>query len=158
MISDTDGGLHPKILEIFSTMDFIIHCGAIGAPEVLLDLSNCSPISGVLGPNDHAEEFQPLGLELCKTFLEVPLFVRHDLGTPSKPTKDLPRILETVAPKVLLFGKTREVFNGTVDDRLWFNPGSGSPSSNGRACSIGILEIEGQSVRGEIIPLPNTLS
>lgn len=157
VVADTMGSLHPEISKVFDGLDFILHCGGIGAPEVLMKLSNWAPTNGALGTDDRDEGFQPLGEHLLRSFFDVPILVKHDIGTPMRPSPGAKRLIQEVEPKVLLFGKTLEPFNASIDERLWFNPGCGAARHRRARPSVGILEIDGASVRGEIIPLDQAL-
>lgn len=151
VVSDTHGELHPGIPEALDGMDFIIHCGGIGSMEVLNALSQISPVSGVIGRSDDRAEI-PFGETLVREMAGVNVLVSHHVGTPSRPRKEIGRLLDELQPKVLLYGHTLEPFNAPVGDCLWFNPGPGSSGNgNKHVASAGILEIEGQVVRGEIL-------
>jgi uncharacterized protein len=151
VVADTRGTLHPRSLDIFEGMDFVLHCGGIGDPKVLLELSNVAPTSGVIGQADDDPAFQPLNRVLFRKFGDLPLLVMHDIGSPARPNAGLVHVLEDMEPKALLFGSTLEPFSGSVENRLWFNPGSASQEA--AEPSVGILEIDGQAIRGEIVRL-----
>ncbi|MEZ6196354.1 MAG: metallophosphoesterase family protein [Planctomycetota bacterium] len=153
VIADTEGELHPRALEVFEGMDFILHCGGIGDPSILLELSNVAPTSGVVGAGDTAAEYEPLKSILFQKFSDVPIFVTHDIGSPRKPYQTVLDVLKDMEPKALLFGKTRQPFSAAIEKRLWFNPGSASGGNGEYPATVGILEIDGQAVRGEIIEL-----
>ncbi len=153
VVSDTTGGLHPEIPNVLDGMDFIIHCGAIGSVDVLNELSKISPVSGVIGKGDSDEEF-PFGTTLLREMAGVHVLVSHHVGTPARPRREIGHLLAEHDPKVLLFGSTLEPFNAAVNDCLWFNPGTAAPRNGAKKpSSAGILEIDGQTVRGEIIAL-----
>lgn len=150
VVSDTRGELHSSIPEALDGMDFIIHCGGIGSMEVLNALSQVSPVSGVIGSSDDTEEI-PFGNTLLREMGGVNVLVSHHVGTPSRPLKEISRLLDEHEPKVLLYGHTLEAFNAPVGDCLWFNPGPGSIGPGHTTASAGILEIDGQTIRGEIL-------
>lgn len=152
VLADTRGELHPRIPHIFQGMDFILHCGGIGAPGILEELSNLSPVTGVLGGSDEAADY-PLGESLFREDWGIPLLVSHDVGSPGRPNAEATRLLAEYDPKVLIFGHSGEPFNAAISDRLWFNPGSASRSDGKVPASVGILEIDGQTARGEIVTL-----
>ena len=152
VLADTCGELHPRIPHIFQGMDYILHCGGIGHPGILEELSNLSPVTGVLGSTDDAAEY-PLGSSLFRDDWGLPLVVSYDIGSPSRPNEEAQRLLSVHNPKVLIYGHSGEPFNAAVADRLWFNPGSASRRDGKIPASVGILEIDGQTARGEIVPL-----
>lgn len=152
VLSDTLEGVHPEIFTLFEGLDFILHCGGIGNFQILNDLSNLSPISGVLGNEDSPDEY-PFEEVLFREMAGVNVLVAHEVGTPAKPQDRIQALLKLHQPKVVLFGRSKEPFNATVDERLWLNPGSASPQGRKGSSSAGLLEIDGQSVRGEIVYL-----
>lgn len=153
VLSETRGKIHPEIFDLFEGMDFIIHCGGIGSAEVINELSNLSPINGVLGPSDDPEIFSYLGPILVRELGGIDILVVNKVGAPAKPTEAVRDLIIHHEPKIVLFGQSGEPFNGKVDDRHWFSPGAANPKSAKSAASVGILEIEGASVRAEIVPL-----
>ena len=52
VISDTHGMLRPAVREAFRYVDRIIHCGDVGSPEILDQLSLLAPVSAVYGNTD----------------------------------------------------------------------------------------------------------
>ncbi|HGY92019.1 MAG TPA: hypothetical protein ENK43_12690 [Planctomycetes bacterium] len=150
VLADTSGGIHPGVLDLFDGMDFIVHCGRIGSPDVLNELSNISPISGVLGMGDAPEDF-PFEAVFAKEMGGVLVMAVHDVGNPNEPRPVIQELVEDREPKVVLFGRPAEAFSATLDDRLWFGPGSASASHP--SPSVGIVEIDGASLRSEIILL-----
>ncbi len=152
ILADTHGELHPKIPHIFQGMDYILHCGGIGAPGILEELSNLSPVTGVLGESDDAADY-PLGTTLFREDWGLPLLVSYDVGTPSRPNAATCMLLTEHDPKVMIYGQSGEPFNASISDRLWFSPGSASRMDGKILPSVGILEIDGQTARGEIVPL-----
>lgn len=151
VVSDTQGELHRDIPEALDGMDFIIHCGGIGSIDVLNELSQISPVSGVIGRHDDRTEI-PFGETLVREMAGVNVLVSHHVGTPTRPRKEIGRLLDEHQPKVLLYGHTLEPFNAPVGDCLWFNPGPGARDNGSRrVASAGILEIDGQVIRGEIL-------
>ncbi len=152
VLADTFGEIHPRIPHIFQGMDYILHCGGIGGQGILEELSNLSPITGVLGDTDDPADY-PLGKSLFRGDWGLPLLVSYDVGTPSRPNAEITQLLIEHEPKVLIYGHAGEPFNASVQDRLWFSPGSASRRDGKVPASVGILEIDGQTARGEIIPL-----
>ena len=152
VIADTRGELNPKVHQIFQGMDYILHCGGIGSPAVLDELSNISPISGVIGEGDTELDY-PFKSILFRKDWGIPLLVRYKVGTPSRPLAVVSGLIEENDPKVLLFGAQEEAFNAAVSNRLWFSPGLATTQDGSDPASVGILEIDGQIARGEVIPL-----
>ena len=64
-------------------------------------------------------------------------------------------LVERLDPQVILFGYIQGPFNNRVEDRLFFNPGPAGRRRSKHPRSVGILEIEGRLVRGEVVGLEN---
>ena len=153
VIADTHGSLGPEVERVFEEMhlDWILHCGGIGDAAILDRLSAFARVTGVVGESDERDEY-PLADHLVRDFGGVPILTHHDAGTPSRPSDSAQQLIEEHDPKVILFGRTGEAFNAAIDGRLWFNPGAANRAHAKEAsASVGLLEIDGQSVRGEIV-------
>lgn len=52
LISDTHGYLHPRIHDLFSDVDEILHAGDIDSDDVLIELQAIAPVTAVRGNMD----------------------------------------------------------------------------------------------------------
>lgn len=152
VVSDTHGWLSPQILDVFDGLHYIVHCGNIGSPEVLNELSQIAPVVGVVSQTDDAELY-PFEKTLFRKWLEVGVFVSHRIGDPARPHRAVRAQLEQQDPQVVLFGQSQKPFNNRIDSRLFFNPGPAGRKRSRVQRSVGLLEVEGHSVRGEVVPL-----
>ncbi|HMS16074.1 MAG TPA: metallophosphoesterase family protein [Planctomycetota bacterium] len=154
VINDTEGYVESSARDIFEGVDYILHCGNVGSVLVLEDLSLVAPVTGVIGPKDDAELF-PFGTVLFKKWFETGIYLRHQIGDPFDAAEELRGDLDLHKPEVVLFGSGGRAFKGRIENRLYFNPGSCGHPGPGRIRSIGLLEIEGQSIRAEVVPIEN---
>jgi predicted phosphodiesterase len=152
VISGTNGYLEESARDIFEGVDHILHCGNIGTTAILEQLSLVAPVTGVLGPLVDPDYF-PLGKSLYNMCFDTGIFIRHDMGDPFDLSKELRADLERSKPEVVLFGSGGQSFRCRIENRLFFNPGNCGRPERGASRSIGLLEIEGQSVRGEVVPI-----
>jgi putative phosphoesterase len=152
VISDTDGHLDPRALDVFSGVDYILHCGGIGHPDVIQALSFVAPVAGVLGYHDAASDY-PFSHSLFRKWFEVGVYVTHALADPHELPDRVLRDLRESGAQVLLFGHAAEPFHARVDGRLLFCPGRAGGRRNRHGKSVGLLEIEGSTARAEVIPL-----
>ena len=152
VISDTHGFLSTPILDIFDGVDYILHCGNIGSPEVVEELSQIAPVTGVLGQADDVEQY-PFDKTLFRKWFDVGIYVTHRVGDPTRLTRNIKDEVEKVDPQVVLFGHIQGSFNNRVEDRLFFNPGPAGKRRSKHPRSVGILEIQGRLVRGQVVPL-----
>ncbi len=152
VISDTHGVLPPEALDIFGGVDYILHCGDVGDPKVLDDLSIVAPVAGVIGQSDDPAAY-PFETVLFRRWFEVGIFVTHRIGDPVNPTRPVKADIERFDPQVVLFGHSLEPFNSRIEQRLFFNPGAAGKKRGRAPRSVGLLEIDGRNVRCEVVPL-----
>lgn len=152
VISNSSGCVEEQAKEIFAGVDYILHCGNAGSQAVLEEYSIVAPITGVLGDIDDPE-FLPFQYQLFKKWFDIGVFVQHAIGDPFNLSPEMKSDLARLLPEVVLFGLGSEPFNARVENRLFFHPGScGAPSSR-HPRSVGLLEIDGQTVRAEVVPI-----
>ena len=152
VISESCIEIVPEVIEIFDGMDYILHCGGIGDPEILDALSQIAPVAGVIGPGDDPEQY-PFERTLFRKWFDVGVYVTNRLGDPARLPASTRSILDELDPQVVLFGQNPGPFNTRIENRLYFNPGNAASRRGRPQCTIGILELEGRLVRGEVIPL-----
>ena len=152
VISDTRGQVLEQARDLFEGVDYILHCGNVGSASVLEELSLVAPITGVLGTLDDPEDY-PLQKVLYKKWFEVGIYLRHDIGDPLNLTQEMKDEFAKEDPEVVLFGAGGDSFNNRVENRLFLNPGGCGLLLDEGVRSVGLLEIEGQSVRAEVVPI-----
>ena len=152
VISDTHGTLSHSVLDVFDGVDYILHCGNIGSPEVLEELSQIAPVAGVLGQGDDSDLY-PFQKTMLRKWFDVGIYLSHRIGDPTHLSKAIKEELNRLDPQVILFGYIQGAFNNRVEDRLFFNPGPAGRKRSRHQRSVGILEIEGRLVRGEVVAL-----
>lgn len=152
VIGDTNGFLNPLVLDVFSGVDYILHSGDIGHPDVLDGLSLVAPVAGVVGQSDIPENY-PFTRTLFRKWFEVGVYVNHRIGDPMDLSKVVRKEIEKVDPQVVIFGHSQEAYNTRIESRLFFNPGAAGKKRSKFPRSVGLLEIDGRTVRGEIVLL-----
>lgn len=152
VISDTAGVLMPGVVNVFDGVDYILHCGNIGNPTVLEELSQIAPITGVIGGSDSAEVY-PFDRSLYRKWFETGIYMHHRIGDPTDLHRNTQKAIEAADPQVVLFGSTGEPFNTRIESRLFFNPGAAGRRRPKQPRTVGLLEISGHSVRAEIVPI-----
>ena len=152
VISDSYAVLRPEALDVFDGVDYILHCGNIGPDHVLEQLSQRAPVAGVLGPNDSPAEI-PFEKTLYRKWQEVGVYVAHRIGEPSRMLHGIKEEMDRLNPEIVLFAKVEGPFNTRINGRLFFNPGPAGKKRSRFPPSVGILEIDGRTARGEIVLL-----
>jgi putative phosphoesterase len=80
VIADTHGLVRPEALAALRGVDLIVHCGDVGAPEVLAALGTVAPVRAVRGNNDRGSWAAALPRdEVIEVGAHV-LYAIHDRG------------------------------------------------------------------------------
>lgn len=140
VIADTHGLIHPKVEELFASVDAIVHAGDIGGEHVLRTLKKLAPVSAVDGNNDDAtgEEIARVMLGGCRILLT------HILPRPQKPAARVLESLRKTPADIVIFGHSHLPHNERVDGVWYFNPASAGPRRFDLPVSVGLLEKKGR--------------
>jgi putative phosphoesterase len=146
LISDTHGLLRPQVLSALQGCDRIIHGGDIGKPEILDALSAIAPLTVVRGNNDTDDAWaSDVPYEAVLQVGGVAIYVTHILA-------DVPQTLPADV-RVVVTGHSHKPLQQVRHGVLFINPGSAGPRRFKLPITVGLLHIEGEDVRGELIEL-----
>lgn len=168
-IPDLRRSLPSRVMEIFSTVEIVLHAGDITTLDVLQQLQETVSLTfAVYGDHDSPEVKTYLQESQVLEFggLRVGLIHGHPEprnGINDRIQKILRRdpyhqeYLKFILSRfnnvdAIVFGHTHIPFAKVVDSVFLFNPGSINPS-NGNDPSVGLLEITTRGIRGRIIPI-----
>lgn len=170
-IPDRAAGLHPALLEELRNrqVDLILHAGDISVPGVLRTLEEIAPVKAVRGNRDI---LFPGGLPNTQemTINGVPLVLTHGhlnfltywwdklqyIFRGYERRRFTKRLGEAFPlARVIVYGHTHRAENVSLDEKLFFNPGSAAIGDLWvRKCSFGLLEIEEDgSIKSQLVPL-----
>ena len=149
VISDTHGFFDPKIPELFSDVDHILHAGDVGAAFVTFQLEQIAPVTAVLGNCDSLLPFK----ETEAVELDGRILLLHHIVNPRALVEPLRSRIAREQPDVVVFGHTHRHFCQMLQDRLFFNPGYAGKPRFGTERSVAILRWEDGSVRPQFLPL-----
>ncbi|MDI6858453.1 MAG: metallophosphoesterase family protein [Dehalococcoidia bacterium] len=143
LISDTHGYFDDRIREAFAGVDHILHAGDIGSMDIIRELEKLAPVTAVRGNADRAPVFTLLAThhDLCFEGCNIHLVHRFD------DSKAGPEV------KVLVHGHSHEPLIRNNEKYLRLNPGSAGRTYLSEEPTVGLLHIDGDSVRGEIVGL-----
>jgi putative phosphoesterase len=179
VISDTHSAgsgrdLPRKILDAFSRVDLILHCGDLECLGLLDYLAEVAPILAVRGYEDPMEEGDRLAMTTRVVKVEdVSIGMTHDIQWPGPRIATSPDGTGLLFPDgngrkvmarkfkepvdVVLFGDTHEELIIDWDGVLIMNPGSptypGTRHKRGVLGTIGMLDVDGESATARIINL-----
>lgn len=146
LISDTHGLLRPQALIALQGCDRIIHGGDIGKPEILDALRAIAPLTVVRGNNDTDDAWaRDVPHEAVLRVGGVAIYVTHILA-------DVPETLPADV-RVVVTGHSHRPLQQVRHGVLFINPGSAGPRRFKLPITVGMLHIEGEDVRGELIEL-----
>ena len=80
-------------------------------------------------------------------------YVRHIFATVEKMTQAQQRIIERHMPDVVIFGHSHSAYSDSWRGTLLFNPGSAGPKRFSLPRSVGLLELDEDSITPHIISL-----
>ena len=159
IIGDTHGFFHPAAVAAFQDVNQIIHTGDIGGPRVLAELAKIAPVIAVRGNYDVEPELldrllpDPSGINIAG----LSAFLTHRLFSMSWPeSKNI--IAELLGrgenpPRLVIFGHTHFPVLEEIGGIWFINPGYAGPDRLEGPLTAAVLEIEGQTVSGEIVKL-----
>lgn len=149
LISDTHGLLRPQALAALQGCDYLIHGGDIGNPEILEALQAIAPLTVVRGNNDTDDAWAcDVPYEAVLRIGDVAIYTTHILA-------DVPKSLPE-GVNVVVTGHSHRPLQQMRDGVLFINPGSAGPRRFKLPITVGMLHIEGDEVRGELIELALT--
>ncbi|TYO99694.1 hypothetical protein EDC39_102220 [Geothermobacter ehrlichii] len=133
----------------FHSVDMIFHAGDLGNSELLFCLAPC-PVVAVAGNTDRPHpELPPQRL---LTLEGRRIVLAHGWGGGDSVAADLLRHFGPERPDVIVFGHSHVPENRRVGKTLLFNPGSPTRPRSSVGATVGVLEIVGGEVAGEILP------
>ncbi len=136
-------------------VDMIIHAGDICRNHVIYELEEIAPVYAVSGNNDdeYLEAMLPsrriLEIEDCRIGI---IHGHHPGRTAAESAK---KAFKGENVNCVVFGHSHIPVNTTIDEILYFNPGSAMEKRRQEKCSFGILRVAGNSITGEIIKFDN---
>ena len=120
IISDTHGLLRPEVLQVFSSVNLILHAGDIGSSEVLDGLRTLAPVVAVRGNNDKEPWANRIPEVEAVRAGAISIYMLHDV----KVMKLKP---PTAKVQVVISGHSHRPNIEERDGILYLNPGSAGP-------------------------------
>lgn len=146
VISDTHGMLSPNADDALQGVEYILHAGDIGGPDILKALNKVAPTVAVRGNMDGgawAKTLPPSDMvELGGTLF----YITHDVYT-----LDIDPLSAGI--QVVVSGHTHLPEIKRHNGILFFNPGSASYGKYDQPPSVGCIELEDGIIQPRIIQL-----
>jgi putative phosphoesterase len=143
LIADTHGTLDSRVRPAFAGVDLILHAGDIGSEQVLAGLAEIAPVTAVAGNNDlHLANLGlPLRANVVLDGARIHLVHRLQDAQPRAETN------------VVVYGHSHKALVTERDGRLYANPGAAGRVGFHREITLGLLHIDGEACRVEIVSL-----
>ena len=146
IISDTHGTLNGNALGALSGVDYILHAGDIGDPDVIKALQGIAPTYAVRGNMDGGSWCDGIPVTDMLELGSTVFYMLHDLNC-------LDLDPQSAGVQVVIHGHTHQSASKTRNGILYFNPGSASIRRYGGPLSVGRIDIADGRIAPRIIQL-----
>lgn len=146
LISDTHGLMRPEAVSALQGVELILHAGDIGKPDILEQLQAIAPVIPVRGNNDRGEWAEAVPEHQLVEVEAGLIYVLHDV-------KALDLDPAAAGIKAVISGHSHQPSVQNQAGVLFVNPGSAGPRRFKLPISVGVLQVEGESLRPELIEL-----
>ena len=146
VISDTHGVLRPEAAAALHGVDFIVHAGDVGSPEVLSLLADIAPVTAVRGNNDRGPWADKLPLTAVLKVESSSLYVVHDIGSLNLDPR-------AEGFQAVITGHSHKPLAEVRRGVLFLNPGSAGPRRFSLPVAVARIEVQGSIVSHKLINL-----
>lgn len=153
VVSDTHSHFRPRLRDLFSDVEMILHAGDIGSLRVIQELERIAPVIAVHGNMDRDLLWEKYPAMRVLRLQDQNVLLVHRV---SDGLREITRRQATDSDEpidVLIFGHTHRAECVKRDGVLHFNPGLGGMPRNYQTATAGIVTLEDGEVRGEILRL-----
>lgn len=142
--------LPSKIYDYITGSDLIIHAGDIVEKSFLDELKTLKEVKAVCGNMDSQELSKCLPKKLTFVAGNKKIGITHGYGCKGDVLKN---VMGTFKEKldIIIFGHTHTVINKKIDGTIYFNPGSATDIATSNKCSFGVIDIDDDKIKTEII-------
>jgi putative phosphoesterase len=142
IISDTHGLLRLEAEQRLAGVDYIVHAGDIGRPEIVDTLRRIAPVTAIRGNVDSGEWAREYPDTTLLRLAGMSIYVLHDLKTlQAAPGADI---------DVIVSGHSHVPKIDTVGGVLYLNPGSAGRRRFNLPITLATLEVTPEGMRPEI--------
>ncbi len=151
-ISNRASDLPAQVYRKLEDVDLILHAGDIMEEFFLRRLEKIKTVIAVRGNMDseRLKMLLPESKVISKGGFKIGL--THGSGHPKKTLENVKSLFSSQELDVIIFGHTHVVFNETIDDTIYFNPGSPTDKVFSAYNSFGIITID-DTIKVEIIKI-----
>jgi uncharacterized protein len=145
-----------QIIQEIKTSDLIVHAGDFQTIEVLEYLKKLGKFVGVCGNSDSDDVADSLPskaiINITNDEREFKIAVIHGGGPPEGLAQRILHFYED-KPDCIIFGHSHKPLNEKMESILMFNPGSPTDTVFATINTYGILRLDNNGIKGEIIKI-----
>ncbi|MFH1837519.1 MAG: metallophosphoesterase family protein [Candidatus Omnitrophota bacterium] len=142
--------LPDKVYSYFKSCDLIVHAGDATEESVIEELRAIAETKAVCGNMDSFDLKKKLPKKIVFKVGNKEIGVMHGSGPPFKVMQNVAKEFSP-KPDIIIFGHTHIPMIDRHEGVLFFNPGSATDSVCSKCCSFGIIEINGDDIKAEIV-------
>ena len=146
----TSQKLPQKVYDYLEECDLIIHAGDVVEMSFIDELKKLAEVQVVAGNMDSDIVRQRYKEKLLINVEGKKIGVIHGRGLGFKVLQFVRQAFKN-KPDIIIFGHSHDVVNEEIDGVLFFNPGSPTDTIFAKYRSFGIIEINGDDIKAEII-------
>ncbi|MBU1753585.1 metallophosphoesterase, partial [bacterium] len=144
------------LIQEFSNVDLILHAGDILTMDVLRELEKLAPVKAVYGNMDKPETSEQLQQKMIIEVESVKIGLFHGsgskIGLASRIKKEFSNNTTPIVD-CIVYGHTHVPECRFEDNILFFNPGSPTDTVFAPYRSFGIIEVNGNKIKGKLITI-----
>lgn len=150
VISDTHDYIQPKVYEVFSDVELILHAGDIGTEDVITSLEALAPVRAIHGNVDGFPLSTRYPEELRLSISGVNILVLHIFTGVNSPQVDAARASFSDSKlDLVIYGHSHRAQLERCEDVLLFNPGAAGRRRFSLRPAVGLVKI---SAPGKFVP------
>jgi len=154
VVSDTHSlPLPEQMLDDLKETDLIIHAGDFCGISDWERFALYKKLEAVYGNMDEAKLQKALPRKRIITCEKVKIGLFHGEGPPETILRAVAKEFKRNSVQVIVFGHSHQPFNKTIQEVLYFNPGSPTDQVFAPYRSYGLLTIENRKVQGKIVKI-----
>jgi putative phosphoesterase len=142
LISDTHGYINPRVFEVFSAVNHILHAGDIGSEDIITSLEAIAPVQAIHGNVDSFPMLSRYPAALALTLKRIVFCVIHIFrGVDDPLITDALRNIGKSRPDVIVFGHSHQAKLEWRDGACLFNPGSAGKRRFNLRPTVGLVSL-----------------
>lgn len=153
VVSDTHGYVNSRLAGLLEGVDLILHAGDICGSHVISALEEIAHVVAVSGNNDVKTDTCTYPPEVVLELAGQRIQLMHQYKMPVREDHDEVLRCQEAGLAAVVFGHSHRAVNAMLGGILFFNPGACCKPRFRDIPSIGLLNVDPEGIRGEILLL-----